>query len=43
LERLPERALRERFLAEVTRQAASDNPPFLLDYRRLNLRARKPE
>jgi len=43
LERLADRALRERFLAELTRQAASDHPPFLLDYCRLNLGARKPE
>jgi trans-aconitate 2-methyltransferase len=41
LDRIPDRALREQFLAEVTRQAAGDNPAFLLDYWRLNLRGRK--
>ena len=37
LERLPQAELRQNFLAELTRQAANDNPPFLLDYWRLNL------
>jgi trans-aconitate 2-methyltransferase len=41
LERLPRAELRQNFLAEVTRQAANDNPPFLLDYWRLNLQGRK--
>jgi trans-aconitate 2-methyltransferase len=36
-----DRALRDQFLAELTRQAASDNPAFLLDYWRLNLQGRK--
>jgi trans-aconitate methyltransferase len=40
LERLPDHALRERFLKVLTEMAASDNPPFLLDYWRLNLRGR---
>jgi trans-aconitate 2-methyltransferase len=39
--RIPEAAAREHFLAELTRQAAADNPPFLLDYWRLNLQGRK--
>ncbi|HEV3221217.1 MAG TPA: methyltransferase domain-containing protein [Candidatus Acidoferrales bacterium] len=42
LDRIPDRALRGQFLAELTRQAAADNPPFLLDYWRLNLQGRKP-
>jgi len=42
LERIPESQLRKQFLAELTRQAADDDPPFLLDYWRLNLQARRP-
>jgi trans-aconitate 2-methyltransferase len=41
LERLPQAELRQNFLADLTRQAANDNPPFLLDYWRLNLQGRK--
>ena len=41
LERLPRPELRQNFLAELTRQAAQDDPPFLLDYWRLNLRGRR--
>jgi trans-aconitate methyltransferase len=41
LERIPDHALRDQFLAELTRQASSDHPPFLLDYWRLNLRGKK--
>jgi trans-aconitate 2-methyltransferase len=41
LERLPGPELRGEFLAELTRQAASDGPAFLLDYWRLNLPARR--
>jgi trans-aconitate 2-methyltransferase len=39
--RIPEPKVREQFLAEITRQAAADNPPFVLDYWRLNLQGRK--
>lgn len=42
LERLPDPALRNHFLTELTRQAAQDDPPFSLDYWRLNLQARRP-
>jgi trans-aconitate 2-methyltransferase len=42
LERIPVPELRPQFLSELTRQAASDDPPFLLDYWRLNLQARRP-
>jgi trans-aconitate 2-methyltransferase len=42
LEHLPKTADRESFLQELARQAAGDDPPFLLDYWRLNLDARKP-
>lgn len=41
LDRIPDRALRNQLLSELTRQAASDNPAFLLDYWRLNLQGRK--
>jgi trans-aconitate 2-methyltransferase len=43
LERIPSAELRQHFLSEITRRAAADDPPFLLDYWRLNLQARKPE
>jgi trans-aconitate 2-methyltransferase len=43
LEPIPDAALRQKFLATLTEQAANDDPPFLLDYWRLNLRGRKPE
>jgi len=43
LERIPEPELVREFLAELTRQATADDPPFLLDYWRLNLQARRPE
>jgi trans-aconitate methyltransferase len=41
LSRLPE-ALRPRFIDEVTRRAAAQDPPFTLDYWRLNMQARRP-
>ncbi len=41
LARLPE-DLRKDFLHELTQQFAKDDPPFTLDYWRLNLRAMKP-
>ena len=40
--RIPDPALRERLLSELTYQAALDEPPFLLDYVRLNLEGSKP-
>jgi hypothetical protein len=40
LSRLPDE-LKARFSAELVRQAASDDPPFVLDYWRLNLAARR--
>jgi hypothetical protein len=43
LELLTNQPLREEFLHRLSRSAAEDNPPFTLDYSRLNLRARKPE
>jgi trans-aconitate 2-methyltransferase len=40
LENLPSEELRAAFIEELTQQAARDDPPFLLDYWRLNLRGR---
>jgi len=42
LGRLPDSNLREQYVSELADQAANDDPPFLLDYLRLNLSARKP-
>lgn len=42
LARLPHGALRARFLDEVTALAAAQDPPFTLDYWRLNLEGRRP-
>lgn len=42
LERISQPELRQRFLDELTRQSAQDDPPFVLDYWRLNMSARKP-
>lgn len=40
LETLPTEQLRAEFMENLTRQAAADDPPFMLDYWRLNLRGR---
>jgi trans-aconitate 2-methyltransferase len=42
LERLPDEGLREQYVFELADQAARDEPPFVLDYCRLNLSARRP-
>jgi len=42
LSRLPGVELRQSFLQDLAEQAAQDDPPFELDYWRLNLKARKP-
>ncbi len=42
LERLPDQAYSERYLQQLAEQCGHDNPPWTLDYWRLNLRARKP-
>ena len=42
LERLPVQ-LRDGFTLELTNRAAGDDPPFTLDYRRLNIDARRPD
>ena len=43
LECIPDPGLRTLFIDELTRAAAGDDPPFTLDYWRLNLSARRPE
>jgi trans-aconitate 2-methyltransferase len=43
LARLPDAALRDRFLDDLTAQAAAATSPFSLDYWRLNIRAQRPE
>jgi trans-aconitate 2-methyltransferase len=43
LERIPSNEVREQFLDALAVHAALDNPPFELDYCRLNLRARRPQ
>ena len=40
LEQLPTEDLRMEFMENLTARAAADDPPFSLDYWRLNLRAR---
>lgn len=42
LAHLPDEATRDAFITRVTRLAADDDPPFELDYWRLNIRARRP-
>jgi trans-aconitate 2-methyltransferase len=43
LERIPDGELRTDFVAALAGQAATDDPPFSLDYWRLNLDARIPD
>jgi trans-aconitate 2-methyltransferase len=40
LENIPSEQLRAEFIAKLTDRASADNPPFSLDYWRLNLRGR---
>jgi hypothetical protein len=40
LENIPSENLRAEFMAALTEQAAADDPPFSLDYWRLNLHGR---
>ena len=42
LEPLPSPELKQHFIDSVTRLAAEDDPPFTLDYWRLNISAQKP-
>jgi trans-aconitate 2-methyltransferase len=42
LDRLPDPGLRDQYVAQLADQSAKDDPPFLLDYWRLNLTAARP-
>lgn len=42
LDALPDEAIGDEFMDEITALAAGDDPPFMLDYWRLNLAARRP-
>jgi trans-aconitate 2-methyltransferase len=42
LDRLPSAQLKQSFIDRVTALSANDDPPFTLDYWRLNMAARKP-
>jgi len=42
LQRLPSAELRDAFLDEMVRLGATDDPPWLLDYWRLNLQGQRP-
>lgn len=42
LEHIPDDATRRQFMSDLAAQAAKDDPPYELDYWRLNLQARKP-
>ncbi len=42
LERIPDAGLRERFLNELAGRAAAFDPPFVMDYWRLNISGSKP-
>lgn len=42
LARLPDDALRERFVERLVEQSAQDEPPYFLDYWRLNMKGRRP-
>jgi trans-aconitate methyltransferase len=41
LQRIPEPAVRQQFMTELTSRYAQDDPPFLIDYWRLNMKARR--
>ena len=43
LERLPDAALKQAFIDRVTELAAKDDPPFTLDYWRLNITGQRPQ
>jgi trans-aconitate 2-methyltransferase len=42
LDRLPDPSLKQEFIDRVTELAAREDPPFTLDYWRLNISARRP-
>jgi len=41
LQRIPEASVREEFMAKLTGDFANDDPPFLIDYVRLNMKAQQ--
>jgi trans-aconitate methyltransferase len=41
LQRIPDPVVREEFMTQITSDFAKDNPPFLIDYVRLNMKARR--
>jgi len=43
LGKIPGSSARQRFMTELTSEFANDDPAFLIDYVRLNLKARRPE
>jgi len=43
LQGIPDATIRQQFMTELTDKFASDDPAFLIDYLRLNLKARRPE
>jgi trans-aconitate methyltransferase len=42
LDRLPDPDLRDQYISQLADLAGADDPPFLLDYWRLNLSAKRP-
>ena len=42
LKRIPDEDLRAQFMTRLTEEAGADDPPFSLDYWRLNLTGRNP-
>jgi trans-aconitate methyltransferase len=42
LAQLPDETLRTEFLRRITEMSANDDPPFCLDYKRLNILAQRP-
>jgi hypothetical protein len=42
LKRIPHEDLRAQFMTRLTEAAGADDPPFALDYWRLNLTGRNP-
>jgi len=41
LQRIPDASVREHFMTKLTSDFANDDPPFLIDYVRLNIKARR--
>ncbi len=41
LQRIPDAVVREQFMTKLASEFANDDPPFLIDYVRLNMKARR--